>query len=426
MILKSKHFNFSLFGGPGDVRAPDVVEARKHVADYWHKLIRYHPKDDENLIGLPNPYIVPAFEEGHEFDFNELYYWDSYFNIQGLLDEEHKELVMGMLDDLIVLFKRFGIIPNASRTYLTGRSQPPFLTSFIFDVYDAYNLDVDWLKEKILVAEDEYRFVWMGKVKPNARQVYHGLSRYFDVNYLNDLAEAESGWDMTTRFNRKCLSYLPVDLNSLLYKYETDFVRFYKIIKDQKKSVHWQVNANYRKKTMDNLMWSNLKGSYFDYNFIKGKRGTVNSLATFYPMWAGMATQEQAAQLVKALRRFEQRGGLSTTDTQQLNVFMPGTLPTQWAYPNGWAPLEYIVIKGLQRYGYYSDAKRIAMKWLRTNLDWYNHHKVFMEKYNVVSPDKPPLKGLYPSQNGFGWTNSIFERLCQEYVDVNPNNPVVN
>ena len=405
--------------GKQKISLQDVTEAREYIANYWEKLQRYHPKDDDNLLGLPYPYLVPAYEKGHEFDFNELYYWDSYFMIQGILDQDHKQLVIGILDDIVALYKRFKVVPNASRTYLTGRSQPPFMTSFIFDVYEAYDMDVEWLSKMMSVAEDEYHRVWMGTVKPNSRQIYHGLSRYFDVNYIHDLAEAESGWDMTPRFNRKCLNYLPVDLNSLLYKYEMDFARFYKIINKKKTSNQWELTARHRKKEMHNLMWSKLRGIYYDFNFVKEKKGTIPSLASYYPMWAGLVDGDQAKLLVKALRRFEQKGGLTTTaESQTINKkIITGGVPTQWAYPNGWAPLHYIVIKGLERYGYYEDARRIGLKWLKTNLDWYEKNGVFIEKYNVVSPTKPPAKGLYPSQTGFGWTNAIFEKLCQDFID---------
>jgi alpha,alpha-trehalase len=337
--------------------------------------------------------------------------------VQGLLDAEHKDLVVGMLENLLAMFKRFKVIPNASRTYLMGRSQPPFLTSFIWDVYDAYDMDEKWLKEAIETAELEYKTVWMGEAKPNARLVYQGLSRYYDINYLNDLAEAESGWDMTPRFGRKALNFVPVDLNALLYKYEMDIARYYRLIKDARTAAVWEVAAEHRAKTMNKLMWSDLKSLYFDYNFAKERRGTVGSLASFYPLWAGMVDQKKAAQMVKSVRRFENRGGLATTDTQLLNQLVPIGTPTQWAYPNGWAPLQFLVIKGLLKYGYQDDARRIAMKWLRTNLNWFNEHGVFLEKYNVVSPDKPPAKGVYPSQTGFGWTNSVFEYLCKEFID---------
>jgi alpha,alpha-trehalase len=402
---------------PHDLRAEDVAAAREYIANYWRKLERFHPKDDESLLGLPKPYLVPAHEKGHEFDFNEMYYWDSYYMVQGMYDEAHKELVMGILENLLYMFKRFGIIPNASRTYLMGRSQPPLLSTFIWEVYEAYKPSEKWLKDAMAVAEAEYQTVWMGTAKPHWRQVYRGLSRYYDINMLNDLAETESGWDMTPRFGRKCLQYLPVDLNALLYKYEMDFARYYRLIDDKRSAAKWEVAAKHRKETMDELMWSNLRGLYYDYNFAKEKRGTVSSLAGFYPLWVGMVDAKQAAQMVKALRRFENRGGLATTDVQPLNQFVPGMMPTQWAYPNGWAPLHYRVIQGLERYGYHEDARRIAMKWLKTNLDWFNRHGVFLEKYNVVSPDKPPVKGVYPSQTGFGWTNAVFERLCQDYID---------
>ncbi len=400
-----------------DLRPEDVTKAREYIAGYWKKLERYHPKDDETLIGLPYPYLVPASEEGHAFDFNEMYYWDSFFMVQGMLDKEHKPLVEGILENLIFMQKRFKIIPNASRTYLMGRSQPPFLTSFIFNVYDAYQKDRKWLEEHIAVAHDEYSSVWLGTSKPNWRAVYMGLSRYYDINMLNDLAEAESSWDMTTRFNRRALDYLPVDLNSLLYKYESDFARAAKILGHDHDASVWLDRAHARKQMIDDLMWSSTKGLYYDYNFVKEKRGNISSLAGLFPLYVGMVDDKRAAKLVKALSRFDNKGGLSTTDVQSVGQIIPGAMPTQWAYPNGWAPLHYVVIQGLERYGYHAEARRIAMKWLRTNLDWFNKHGVFLEKYNVVSPDKPPQKGVYPSQTGFGWTNAIFERLCRDYVD---------
>lgn len=398
----------------------DVQAARNYIAAFWAKLERYHPKDDETLLGLPNKYLVPSCEQGHEFDFNEMYYWDSYFMVQGMYDDMHRDLVIGIVENLLSLQRRFKAIPNASRTYLTGRSQPPFLSTFILEVYDHYKLGEKWLDKAMDSAKNEYREVWMGTAKPNWRQVHRGLSRYYDVNMLNDLAEAESGWDLTPRFSRKALSYLPVDLNSLLYKYETDFMRSAQILGNDKEARQWETAAAHRKAVMNELMWSDVRDLYYDYNYAKQKRGIVSSLAAYFPMWAGLAEPQQAKLLVKNLKRFEQKGGLATTDqqfNQRIPGGLPGQMPTQWAYPNGWAPLHFIVVEGLHRYGYHDDARRIAMKWLKTNLDWFNQRGVFLEKYNVVSPDKPPTKGLYPSQTGFGWTNAVFERLCREFID---------
>lgn len=401
----------------GELSAEDVQIARDYIREFWTRLQRYHPNDDESLLGLPKPYLVPSYDEHASFDYDELYYWDSFFMVQGMLDSDHEALVSGILEDLLSLMRRFKIIPNGSRTFLMGRSQPPFLTTFIFDVYNHYDPGKAWLKEAMDVAKQEYATVWHGTKKPNERLVYKGLSRYYDINYLHDLAEAESGWDMTPRFGRKALNYLPVDLNALLYKYEMDFARAARLFNEKREAAQWEQAALARKETMDKLMWDRTRGLYYDYNYAKEKRGNISSLAAYFPMWAGMVSEKQAQQLVKALRRFENKGGLATTDALPLSQYAPGSMPVQWAFPNGWAPLHFIVVEGLLRYGYHEDARRIAMKWLRNNLDWFNLNGVFLEKYNVVNPEKPPQKGVYPSQTGFGWTNAVFERFCQQFID---------
>ncbi|HZP55825.1 MAG TPA: trehalase family glycosidase [Candidatus Saccharimonadales bacterium] len=407
-LMRPNHLNLT---------AQEVQPARDYIAAYWDKLTRYNPKDKDSLVGLPRAYLVPSFEAGHEFDYDEMYYWDSYFMSQCMMDKTHKDLVIGMIENLIFMYKKFGVIPNGSRTFYLAHSHPPFLSSLIMEAYSVFNLDKKWLASSIKVAEDEYNDVWMGVRKPHARQVYEGLSRYYDFNYLHDLAEAESGWDMTPRFGRKALNYLPVDLNSLLYKYEKDFAAAAKILGNKQHADNWDRAAHRRLMAMNSLMWSELRGLYYDYNYVKKSRGSVASLAAYYPMWAGLANNRQAARLVNSLKKFEKKGGLATTDAPQVSSLVPGALPTQWAYPNGWAPLHFIVVKALQKYGYQDEARRIALKWLRTNLVWFNKHGVFLEKYNVVQPNKPPAKGVYPSQTGFGWTNAVFERFCQDFID---------
>ncbi|HYH36507.1 MAG TPA: trehalase family glycosidase, partial [Candidatus Saccharimonadales bacterium] len=315
--LVGKHLPLT-FRPDKELTPEDVREAREYITQYWTKVERFHPKDDDSLLGLPKPYLVPSYTVKTGFDYNELYYWDSYFMVQGLLDEEHQELVEGILENLMTLFERFRVIPNASRTYLTGRSQPPLLTTFIFDVYQRYDKDKAWLKSAMSLAKQEYETVWMGTKKPNERQVHRGLSRYYDINYLHDLAEAESGWDMTPRFDRRALNHLPVDLNALLYKYEMDFARTAQIFDNKREVAYWEDAAAVRRHVVNELMWDRVRGLFYDYNYVKGKRSGTSSLAAYFPMWAGMVTDKQAASMVRALRRFEQKGGLSTTDALPL------------------------------------------------------------------------------------------------------------
>lgn len=393
-----------------------LEHALSYIDQYWSVITMSSKLDHGAVIGLPNAYVVPASDDSASFTFQEQYYWDSFFISLGLVDSKHHKLAEGMLDNLIYLFKRFGFIPNASRMYYMSRSQPPMLTSFIRLIYETSGKDKVWLRERMSVAQDEYEKVWMSSSHPFWHKVHHGLSRYYDINVLHDLAEAESGWDMTPRFERKCMDYLPVDLNSLLYKYETDFVWYSMLIEDTKAVRFWQRKSASRKLQMTKCMWHQRKGFFFDYKYSKDQKGDIWSLAGFYPLWAGLATPEQASLMVANLYKFEMRGGLATTNRQLIDTSqLFGSLPTQWAFPNGWAPLQWIVIKGLENYGYYEEASRIANKWLRTNLEWFHKHKEFLEKYNVVSPHKSPVEGLYPSQSGFGWTNGVFVALSKEY-----------
>lgn len=393
-----------------------LKNALKYIDEYWEKITHHTPEDSDTLVGLPYPYVIPASDPASSFHFEEQYYWDSYFIALGLKGSKNKVLVEGILENLFVMYRRFGMIPTASRMYFTSRSQPPLLTSFIFHVYDSYGKDKEWLAARIAIAKEEYETVWMSEKHPKWHRVHQGLSRYYDINVLHDLAEAESGWDMTPRFERKCLDFLPVDLNSLLYKYETDFARADEILGDEKSAAKWLKAAEKRRNAMNKLMWGKFRGFYFDYNYQRKVLGDIWSLASYYTMWAGLASDEQAKKLVENLPKFEKKGGLMTTARPLIDtngVF--GSLKTQWANPNGWAPLQYMTVMGLRRYGYEKQAKRIATAWVKNNLDWFNKHGEFLEKYNVMNVKKMPLEGVYPSQRGFGWTNAIFVYFVEEF-----------
>jgi alpha,alpha-trehalase len=393
----------------------DLNKALSYINSHWKNLIISTPQDKGTLIGLPNPYIIPSTNSQASFNFEEQYYWDTYFIILGLKQPEHATLVKGMIENLVYIYKRFGLIPNASRMYFTSRSQPPLLTSMINYYNDTFGADQKWYDDMMSVALDEYKTVWMSEKHPHWRKVGQ-LNRYYDINSLHDLAEAESGWDMTPRFSRKCLDFYPVDLNSLLYKYEQDFAEYYAKKNDLKNSEFWLYQAKIRAEQVDSLLWGRNRKFYFDYNFEEQRRGLTYSLAGFYPMWAKMISEQKARELVKNLSKFERDGGLTTTTRSLVDISIFGSVKTQWAYPNGWAPLQWIVIEGLNNYGYYEDAKRIATKWLKNNTDWYTQHSEFLEKYNVVNPNKEPKEGVYPSQTGFGWTNGVFVDLANKYA----------
>ncbi len=392
----------------------DISKAIAHIELKWYDLTLNQSNDDGTLVGLPQPYIVPSVIPTEGFVFKEMYYWDSYFMAKGLRQSGHSQIDEGMLENLIYLMKKFHIIPNANRFYMTSRSQPPVLTSYIFEIFETYDKSTAWLKERMNVAEREYENVWCATSHPNHRKVYQDLSRYYDVNVLDDLAECESGWDMTTRFDGKCLSFIPIDLNCLLHKYELDFARYCQIIGDADKADVWLAKAAYRQKNINDVLWNEEKGFYFDYNFVEGYHSEVYSLAAYYALSCKVASHSQAQKLIENIDKFNFAGGLSTTSS--LVETDPRLFGKQWSYPNGWSPLQWWVTDGLKKYGYNDLAEEIARKWLKTNLDYFLSNGEFKECYNVVNPLEKSKKGVYPHQVGFGWTNAIFLQLAYEFL----------
>jgi alpha,alpha-trehalase len=392
----------------------DLALAVAYIEQMWPSLTKSTKNDLGTLIGLPYDYAVPSVVPSEDFVFDEMYYWDSFFIAKGLLATGRNELAEGILDNLCYLYKRFHIIPNASRFYLTARSQPPFLTSYIFDIYEANDKSIEWLKEKIYIAEQEYRNVWTANIQPNIRNVHNGLSRYYDINSLHDLAEAESGWDMTTRFEGQALNYIPIDLNCLLYKYEVDIARAYELFGEIDTRDVWLEKSKIRASQVSLELWDPKKGFFFDLNYGTGEHSEVMSLASYYALWCGLATTDQAEDLADSLDVFIKDGGLTTTTNDQSDD--DRDIPKQWAYPNGWAPLHWIVVEGLEKYGYREQAEEVARKWLKTNLDYYKYFGVFREAYNVVEPLELPVSGVYPPQTGYGWTNGVFIDLAKKYL----------
>lgn len=378
-----------------------------YIQQYWSRVICYRPKDKQLHLGLPNRYISPNTNIFKDDQF----YWDSYFTILGLVKSNKISLAEGMVDNFCFMYNRFGIIPMRNRYYNLGTSQIPFLTSMIMEVF-AVNKNLSWLRKSIAVAELELKNYWMNESLTEKHIIYKGLSRYCD-HYITHLgSEHESGWDMTSRFYDRCLDYLPIDLNSVLYKYEIDLSEAYHILKNYNKHKLYKEQSEKRKKQIISLMWNNEKKFFFDYNYNKKQQSSFFSVAGFYPLWAKLATKKQV-KLIRdyALPIFEYEGGIVNTQSYGLSDDFK-----QHDYPNGWPHQQWIVIQGLLNYGYKDDAERIAKKWLDMNASIYRKTGLFWEKHNVVNCDIGAFNpNRYPTQSGFAWTNAIFVKLTKEF-----------
>ncbi len=382
----------------------DYKECLKYIEKYWKQIICHYPQDKFKNFGLPNKFVSP----NHDIYLNDQFYWDSYFIILGLVKCGREELAKGIVDNFIFMQKRFNIIPMRNRFYNLGSSQPPFLTSMAKEIYEVTN-DKRWFSVAMKAAETELKTYWMNKSLTEIHIVYEGLSRYCDHYITHLAAEHESGWDMTSRFKNHCLYYLPVDLNSMLYKYEVDLASYYERTNNRKMNTYYVLQSEKRRRKMNKLMWNFDKGFYFDYEYKHQKQSTFYSVAGFYPLWAKMATYTQARKIADNLKRFEYDGGISNTQSKGINKDA-----RQHDHPNGWPHQQYIVIMGLMNYGFQKDAVRLAKKFLDMNNKIYKETGMLWEKYNVVTQTIGDSE-RYPTQSGFGWTNAVFLRLIDKF-----------
>ena len=442
--------------GDEDLRAiASQLRREMTPADFQTIELRPLPPDpsqvrDPGLLYLPRPYVVPGGR------FNEMYGWDSYFIQVGLLRDHLDALAAGMTENFIFEIRNYGKILNANRTYYLTRSQPPFFTRMVLAVY-ARNHDRHWLAAALPAIEDYYRY-WTTAPHLTAET---GLARYFDSGegpapevvaaerdargrthydlvkqyfrthrvadydvaqyynrahdqltplfYRGDRAMRESGFDPSDRFgpfNVDIIHYNPVCLNSLLYVMETDAADIQRTLGRASEEATWRKRAADRAARINRLMWDEPDGLYYDYDFVHRRRRRYPFLTTFYPLWAGIATREQAARVIQALPKFERAGGLQTSTNPSGN---------QWDAPFGWAPLELLAVEGLRRYGYNRDADRISEKFLSLVLDQYRKTGAIVEKYDVVrrtSQLSGEIRfGYRSNEAGFGWTNAAFTAL---------------
>ncbi|EOD43195.1 putative neutral trehalase protein [Neofusicoccum parvum] len=425
------------------------------------------------------PFVVPGGR------FNELYGWDSYMESLGLLVNDRVDLVKSMVENFCFCIKHYGKILNGNRTYYLGRSQPPFLTDMCLRVYDRIKHEPgaqDFLKTSIMAAIKEYYSVWMAaprydpesgltRYRPGgigvppeteATHFVHILEPYakkynmtfeefvqaynhrkvsepeLDMYFLHDRAVRESGHDTSYRLERVAADLATVDLNSLLYKYETDIARTIRAhfgdrlaipaefcVPGQEPghvetSAVWDRRAKKRKALMEKYMWSEEEGMFFDYHTVEKKQTGYESATTFWPMWAGVATPRQAAALVtKALPKLEEFGGLvSGTEKSRGEVGLERP-NRQWDYPFGWAPQQMLAWVGLQRFGYEAEAQRLAYKWCyMVTKAFVDFNGVVVEKYDVTRPIDPhKVEAEYGNQGsdfkgvpreGFGWVNASY------------------
>lgn len=397
------------------------------IKENWGRHIYHDMTSEGTRIGLPYPYSVPTVGR-----FDEMYYWDTYFTNKGLEIEGMYDQVKNNTDNILYMIDKFGHMLNANRTYYIGKnSQPPFSTIMVRDVYEHYN-DKCWLLGAYLTLKKEYNF-WMTERISKIGLNYYGGSPLDDVEELSsqfrsragfeiDLSDeevakhyvgiCESGNDCTPRFDLEIYNFAAVDLNSLLYAFEKNMAYFSEELGIDEIKL-WEDRAGKRKELMYKYL-TGPDGIMYDYNFEKDFHSKYFGGWSYYPLFTGVADDDYAQLLVNNLHRVEAEYGILSAEKHEIFATY------QWDYPYGWAPHQYIVMMGLDKYGYYDDAKRIAQKYMRLVDKVFDETGNLWEKYNVVEGNlNIPLNRSLPPM--MGWSAAVYI-AANKYLENNDNN----
>ncbi|CAN4127164.1 unnamed protein product [Withania somnifera] len=408
------------------------------------------------LLPLEKPVIIPGSR------FKEVYYWDSYWVIRGLLASKMYETAKGIVINLISLIDRFGYVLNGARAYYSNRSQPPVLAGMIVDIYNITG-DLDFVRGSLPALLKEYHFWNSGIHKvtiQDAQGSNHSLSRYYAMwnkprpesstidsetaSKLPNICEkrelyrelasaAESGWDFSSRWMRdesdltttSITSILPVDLNAFLLKMELDIAFLANLIGETSTVTRFTEASQNRQKAMNSIFWNTEMGQWLDYwlgnsNTAENKykwedlhQNKKSFASNFVPLWienlrSDNVTPQKVVQSLQCSGLLQPAGiAMSLSNTGQ-----------QWDFPNGWPPLQHIIIEGLSRSGLEEAralAKDIAVRWLRTNYVTYKKTGAMHEKYDVTKCGAYGGGGEYKPQTGFGWSNGVVLALLEEF-----------
>lgn len=398
---------------------------KEFVCSSWDDAIRVNTEGDETLIGLPYPYSVPCASG----TFQEMYYWDTFFTNEGLLLSGRCEQARYNTENIAYLIDKYGFMPNGNRSWYLNRSQPPYFAMMVKAVYE-HDADKQWLERMYHLVLREYGFWEQNRSTPCGLNRYSSAadedlrmefvatgSKRLGHDYGADslsreqtlalgghfAAEAESGWDFTPRFDRRCEDFCPVDLNANLYFYETFLAQCASLFGDDPKP--WEERSRERKALMLSLM-KGADGCFYDYDFVNNRLSGVVSGAVFNLLCADVLEKDDASAMLKmVLPALEHEHGLAVCAEGDYGYTY------QWSYPSSWPPVVYLALRGLGEYGFTDDSQRLARKYVDMVRDVFAKTGNLWEKYNVI--DGSVAEGLeYQTPPMLGWSAGAYLYCC--------------
>ncbi|CAH0393318.1 unnamed protein product [Bemisia tabaci] len=445
------------------IKSPEYQQFQRKLQEIWKLLLRkVSPdvavnEDRYSIIYIPNGFTIAG---GH---FNELYYWDTFWIINGLLLSEMPATVKGIIENFLSLVVRFKFIPNGTRVYYLNRSQPPLLIPMMSS-YLHFTNDFYFVRANLQILTGEFEW-WMENrsVQFTKGDKTHVMFRYDarsrgprPESYKNDWeighriksktgqdrfysdikSAAESGWDFSTRWfynkydNHKATladihtrDKVPVDLNAILERNARLLSEWWYRSGDVYKGKHYKLVAERLLESIHEVFWREDLGSWFDWQLNAHKHDEAFYGSNFAPLWTQSYFMPKEFVAEKTIQYLKYAKVLCDNGTPRY-IGTPTSLTEsgqQWDFPNSWAPLQMFLIQGLDLTGVLKAqqlAEKLAQNWVYTNYRGLVTSGFMYEKYDSTKVGLTGGGGEYAPQTGFGWTNGAITILMNRYGDI--------
>lgn len=436
------------------IRDEQLRQFGKDVNNIWPILGRkiksnvFQNPERYSIIPVSNGFIIPGGR------FKELYYWDAYWIVEGLLITGMKDTTKGMLNNFVELLNTVGLIPNGGRWYYEKRSQPPLFTAMM-SLYIRYTSDIDFLKQHIDALEAEMNF-WLDNrittVNKNGKSYtllrYYALSAgprpesyyedytsslYFNTTesrqdfYVELKSAAESGWDFSARWfidadgdntghltNLRTVDIIPVDLNAIFANALQNVAYFRSILGQPRIAARWGALARLWRNNIEQVLWNEEVGVWLDYDVANQKHRNYFYPTNLSPLWMETVTKKDMNKHApRIIQYMHNSGALNYRGGLPASLLRTGE---QWDFPNSWPPLVSMAVNAMKALNTEESkliAFQLAQDYVRACHKGFQEHKQMFEKYDSENPGQYGGGGEYTVQEGFGWSNGVvFEFLA--------------
>ena len=367
----------------------------------WDKLF-YKVFDDKraNILHLPGRKNA-IFECPDRPRHNSLWLWDSCFHSLTWQHYNYRNLKLKPIKHLLNLQdKKTGYIP-ITFGFNGGISQPPIISWCLLQI----------TKEKKVLKEFYPYLVKFHHWWFSHRQVAQtGLCQW--------RIGGESGLDNSPSWDNNALEkdLLCIDLNAQLVLDAEILSEIAELIGRTQEAISWQKARDELAQKVRDTFWDR-KDKFFYNRFLGKGLQRIKTLTSYWVLLAGIATTEQAKAMLEHLRNPKEFASPYPCPSVALSEKCFST--DYWRGPV-WIHSNYIVIRGLERYGYKREARELAAETIDMVARDYERTGYLWECYNPFtgSGEYISKKNRGPRQIAeyyCGWTGLVAELMVRYF-----------